>query len=111
MSKNNSGNLSENSQVTCGISESANAEAENTVCENKLNAACYDAGQSIEDALKREEVRQLIYENDEIVNEIIERYLRSLSCSSVPVVRGLSALTPVPKPKTLDEAKAIVDGK
>ena len=67
--------------------------------------------QEIRNALNSEEVRQLIYENDEIVNEVIERYLRSLSGSSVPVVRGLSALTPVPKPKTLSEAKAIVDGR
>lgn len=102
--QNNNGNLSENQ----GNPESGaidNREEENTV-----TAAKRDITQEIKNALGREEVRELIYGNDEIVNEVIERYLRSLS-RGVPVVRGLSALAPVRRPKTLSEAKAIVDGK
>ena len=54
---------------------------------------------------------KLVFSNDALVNAVIERYLDELSgAKSVPVVRGLSALCPVAKPKTLGEAKKIVDG-
>ena len=53
----------------------------------------------------------MVFSNDALVNAVIERYLDELSgAKSVPVVRGLSALCPVAKPKTLGEAKKIVDG-
>ena len=62
-------------------------------------------------ALSDTDVRErLIFGNEEICNEIISRYLDELSYpKSVPLVRGFSALSPLPRPKSLSEAKAIVD--
>ena len=65
----------------------------------------------LEKALADDEMKEkLIFGNERLVNEIIERYIDELSGFSVPVVRGFSALSPLPKPKTLSEAKKIVDG-
>ena len=62
-------------------------------------------------ALRDRDVRErLIFGNEEICNEIITRYLDEMSAPrSVPLVRGFSAISPLPRPKSLDEAKAIVD--
>lgn len=62
-------------------------------------------------ALDDEGLRErLIYTNESLCNAVIARYLDELSGSaSVPVVRGFAALHPLPRPKTLQEAKRIVD--
>lgn len=53
----------------------------------------------------------LVYADEALCNEIIERYLAELAGTpQVPSVRGYAALTPIPKPKTLAQAKRIVDG-
>lgn len=63
-------------------------------------------------ALGDEDVRErLIFGNLSLMNAVIERYLDELAGGkSVPVVRGYASLCPVRKPKTLEEAKRIVDG-
>ncbi len=84
-----------------GVAESASEAQTFEPTDEQLAAALSDAG-------RRE---RLVFSNDELVNAVIERYLDELSgIKSVPVVRGLSALCPVAKPKTLGEAKKIVDG-
>ena len=62
-------------------------------------------------ALSDSTVRErLIFGNEEICNEVIRRYLDELAQpKGVPLVRGFSALSPLPRPKSLSEAKAIVD--
>lgn len=72
--------------------------------------AAYDYGMLLR-ALSEEEVRErLIFGNEELCNEIIGRYLDELTYPrGVPLVRGFSAISPLPVPKSLDEAKAIVD--
>lgn len=66
----------------------------------------------LERALSDCEIKEkLIFGNEQLCNEVIGRYIEELSGGfSVPVVRGFSALSPLPKPKTLGEAKRIVDG-
>lgn len=63
--------------------------------------------------LRQDEARErLIFGDEALVNEVIARYLLELErAPAIPVVRGYCALSPVPKPKTLDDAKRIVDGR
>lgn len=76
-------------------------EGETHVSEREIARALCDEG-----------VRErLIYGNESLMNAVIGRYLDELAGgSSVPVVRGYASLRPVRKPKTLEEAKRIVDG-
>lgn len=54
---------------------------------------------------------ELALADENICNAVIEKYLGELeSASHVPTVRGYSALSIIPKPKTLEDAKKIVDG-
>lgn len=80
--------------------QAANGTATTDVTDTQVRAA-------LRDAERRE---RLIFGDEALYNLIIERYLDELSgAASVPVVRGYSALRPVHKPKTLWEAKQIVD--
>ena len=64
--------------------------------------------EALRDSARRERV---LFADETLVNEVIGRYLEELAAAaSVPVVRGFSALRPVRKPRTLAEAKEIVDG-
>ncbi len=63
--------------------------------------------EALRDGARRERV---LFADETLVNEVIGRYLEELAAASVPVVRGFSALRPVRKPRTLAEAKEIVDG-
>lgn len=69
--------------------------------------------EAIEEALKSGDAREkLIFANEEICNEVIVRYLEELSSApKVPIVRGYSALSPLSKPRTLSDAKRIVDDR
>ncbi len=63
---------------------------------------------ALNDPARRE---RLIFADEALVNEVIGRYLDELAGrASVPVVRGFAALSPLPRPTNLREAKRIVDG-
>lgn len=80
--------------------QAANGTATADVTDTQVRAV-------LQDAERRE---RLIFGDEALYNLIIERYLEELSGAvGVPVVRGYSALRPVRKPKTLLEAKQIVD--
>ncbi len=67
-----------------------------------------DGGESVP---SREQLRESVFSDEELCNEVIERYLSELARSEcVPVVKGYSALCALPKPKTLEDAKKLVDG-
>lgn len=58
----------------------------------------------------KEWCEQNVFGNETLCNAVIARYLDELSGrASVPVVHGFAALHPVKKPRTLQEAKEIVD--
>lgn len=60
--------------------------------------------------LARPETEEAIFANERLCNAIITRFLSELyEQRSAPVVRGRSALSPLPRPHTLQEAKRIVD--
>ncbi len=54
---------------------------------------------------------RIVLSDSEICNAVISVYLDELYGSEgVPVVRGYSALSVLPKPKNLSDAKKIIDG-
>lgn len=64
--------------------------------------------QAIADPVRRE---RLVFADEQLCNEVIARYLTELAATpAVPTLRGFAALSPLPKPRTLSEAKDIVDG-
>ena len=71
---------------------------------NKLTA------EEVQALLMRPEVVEGILENEQVCNEVIARFLSELyEQKTAPVVRGKSALCPIPRPRSLEEAKKIVD--
>ncbi|MDE7394536.1 MAG: hypothetical protein K2M95_00230 [Clostridiales bacterium] len=66
--------------------------------------------EEIDALLIRPEVLDAVLANEAICNEVIARYLSELyEQRPAPVLRGKSALCPIPRPHTLQEAKKIVD--
>lgn len=86
-----------------------------TAADSEIERACgAESGIMSEELLRalgdREVRERFIFGNEEICNEVIRRYLDELATpKSVPIVRGFSALSPLPRPRSLMEAKAIVD--
>lgn len=61
--------------------------------------------------LKGERLLNMVLADERICNAVIAKYLDDISgAHSVPVIKGYSALSVLPKPKTLEDAKKIVDG-
>lgn len=66
--------------------------------------------EEIDALLRRPEVLDAVFADERICNEVIARFLGELyEHRPAPVVRGRSALCPIPRPRTLQEAKRIVD--
>ena len=75
------------------------------------NTAAQPDYETLRKALQSDEMREkLVFCDQEICNEVISRYMEELERTAfVPSVRGFSALAPVSKPRTLSDAKRIVD--
>lgn len=56
-------------------------------------------------------LEKIVLSDEQLCNAVVERYIDELACAPhVPVVRGYCALRVLPRPKTLEDAKRIVDG-
>ena len=56
-------------------------------------------------------LEKIVLSDEQLCNAVVERYIDELACAPhVPVVRGYCALRVSPRPKTLEDAKRIVDG-
>ena len=60
--------------------------------------------------LARPEVAEAIFADEALCNEVIARFISELYAQKpAPTLRGKSALLPIPRPRSLEEAKKIVD--
>ena len=78
----------------------------------KTNKSAGEAltNEEVQALLNRPEVLEAVLSSEAICNEVIARFLSELyEQKPAPTLRGKSALCPIPRPRSLEEAKKIVD--
>ena len=94
----------ENAEMT-----EAAANADTTNIETREKASDEAVQRALSDPARR---ARLLTANEALFNDVIAAYLDELcGTAAVPVMRGFGALSPLPRPRTLEEAKKIVDGR